>query len=112
MGVKTMARQNSQKLLALRRHRSEVSRALWPTSLRRGVATNKAAQRRRLLIISGKWGARLVMLSQCWLLLALVGISMLVGGMIVEALASRQGQFLLVLFIVWMMMICVLLPVL
>lgn len=107
-----MARQDSQKLLALRRHTSGVSSALWPASFRRGVATNRAAQRRRLLIISGKWGASLVMLAQCWLLLVLVGISMLVGAIIVEALASRQGRFLLVLFMAWMAMVCVLLPIL
>jgi hypothetical protein len=50
-----MARRDDKKLQVFVQRAGRVSRALWPSSIRSGVATNKAAQRRRSLILKYKW---------------------------------------------------------
>ena len=55
-----MTRRDDKKLHVLVQRAGRVSRALWPTSIRSGVATGKVAQRRRSLILKYKWLAWLL----------------------------------------------------
>jgi Ca2+/Na+ antiporter len=50
-----MRMSGSRKCKTQRQYRSSVSRALWPTNIQHCVPTNKAAQRRRIIIMKG-WG--------------------------------------------------------
>lgn len=50
-----MARRDDKKLQVFVQRAGRASRALCPISIRGGVATNKAAQRRRSLILKYKW---------------------------------------------------------
>lgn len=52
---------NRSKFQILRQYRhyaSSVSKAIWPQSIRRCIATSKAAQGRRLMMMKGFWKAR------------------------------------------------------
>ena len=51
---------DSKKLRIFRQPVSGVSRALWPANMRRSPATGWVAQRRRYLLLSGKWWAKLL----------------------------------------------------
>src|SRR2546426_3489973 len=73
-----------------------VSSALWPASARRCISTGKAAQRRRSLIIQGKWWSPLANVTHIALLLALIGCSMFMGGMVVAALVQHRWYVLLI----------------
>jgi hypothetical protein len=50
-----MTRRDDKKLYVLVQPAGRVSMALWPASIRSGVATGKAAQRRRRLILKYQW---------------------------------------------------------
>jgi hypothetical protein len=60
----SMANPKEQQLQAFARRAARVSRALWPTNVRRAIATNRLAQTRRRLIVSlrhhSRGGARVV----------------------------------------------------
>ena len=51
---------DSKKLHIFRQPASGVSRALWPADMRRSPATARSAQRRRHLMFSGKWWAKML----------------------------------------------------
>src|SRR5438067_2057521 len=46
---------NSRKCKAQRQYRSSVSRAVWPSNIQHCIATNKAAQGRRIIVMKGWW---------------------------------------------------------
>ena len=50
-----MANTKEQQLQAFARRAARVSKALWPTSMRRSIATGRAAQTRRHLIGKSRW---------------------------------------------------------
>src|SRR5690242_3279408 len=50
-----MANTKEQQLQAFARRAARVSRALWPTNVRRAIATNRMAQTRRRLIVTGRY---------------------------------------------------------
>ncbi|GAC1568883.1 MAG: hypothetical protein NVS3B14_20430 [Ktedonobacteraceae bacterium] len=50
-----MANDKEQQLQAFARRAARVSKALWPTSVRRSIATGRAAQTRRRLILNSRW---------------------------------------------------------
>ena len=50
-----MANTKEQQLQAFARRAARVSRALWPTNVRRAIATNRIAQTRRRLIVTGRY---------------------------------------------------------
>ena len=51
---------DSKKLHIFRQPACGVSRAVWPADMRRSPATGRNAQRRRYLVLSGKWWAKLL----------------------------------------------------
>lgn len=51
---------DSKKLHIFRQPASGVSRAVWPAEMRRSPATGRSAQRRRHLVLSGKWWAKML----------------------------------------------------
>jgi hypothetical protein len=51
----TMANDKEQQLQAFARRAARVSKALWPTGVRRSIATDRAAQTRRRLILNSRW---------------------------------------------------------
>jgi len=51
----TMANTKEQQLHAFARRAARVSKALWPTNMRRCIATGRAAQTRRHLIVTSRW---------------------------------------------------------
>lgn len=51
---------DSKKLHIFRQPASGVSRAVWPADMRRSPATGRNAQRRRYLVLSGKWWAKML----------------------------------------------------
>ncbi len=53
-----MANTKEQQLQAFARRAARVSRALWPTNVRRAIATNRMAQTRRRLIVTGRYWRR------------------------------------------------------
>ena len=53
-----MANTKEQQLQAFARRAARVSRALWPTNVRRAIATNRMAQTRRRLIVTGRYWSR------------------------------------------------------
>ena len=50
-----MANTKEQQLHAFARRAARVSKALWPTNMRRCIATGRAAQTRRHLIVTSRW---------------------------------------------------------
>ena len=50
-----MANTKEQQLQAFARRAARVSRALWPTNVRRAIATGRMAQTRRRLIVTGRY---------------------------------------------------------
>ena len=53
-----MANTKEQQLQAFARRAARVSRALWPTNVRRAIATNRVAQTRRRLIVTGRYWSK------------------------------------------------------
>ena len=51
-----MANTKEQQLQAFARRAARVSKALWPTNVRRSIATGRAAQTRRQLIVKSRYG--------------------------------------------------------
>lgn len=51
-----MANTKEQQLQAFARRAARVSKALWPTNVRRSIATGRAAQTRRELIVKSRYG--------------------------------------------------------
>ena len=51
-----MANTKEQQLQAFARRAARVSKALWPTNVRRSIATGRAAQTRRRLIVKSRYG--------------------------------------------------------
>src|ERR1700694_5870203 len=51
-----MANTKEQQLQAFARRAARVSKALWPTNVRRSIATSRAAQTRRQLIVKSRYG--------------------------------------------------------
>lgn len=76
-------------------YRGRVSRALWPTAARKALATGRAAQGRRSLIIKGAWWLLSLDLLRVRHPFMLVLISMLTGGEIVAALGTHLWHLLL-----------------
>jgi hypothetical protein len=91
-----MHNSNSQKLPVYHQHTSGISRALWPADMRRSLPTGRVAQKRRSMLMSGKWSARLANASQLGTSLALIMLSMFVGGAIVASLVLRLWYILLI----------------
>ena len=87
---------DSKKLQSFRRHASGVSSALWPADMRRSLATGRVAQRRRSLVSSGKRRVLPAATLRTGSSLALMVISMFVGGTIVAALILRLEYLLLI----------------
>ncbi|MGH2493108.1 MAG: hypothetical protein ACRDIV_00215 [Ktedonobacteraceae bacterium] len=50
-----MTNTKEQQLQAFARRAVRVSKALWPTNARRSIATSRAAQTRRQLIVKSRW---------------------------------------------------------
>ena len=50
-----MTNPKEQQLQAFARRAARVSQALWPTNVRHSIATSRAAQTRRQLIIKSRW---------------------------------------------------------
>src|ERR1700737_2337901 len=91
-----MHNRDSQKLPVYHQHTSGISRALWPADMRRSLPTGRVAQKRRSMLMGGKWSARLANATQLGTSLALIMISMFVGGAIVAALVLRLWYILLI----------------
>ena len=51
---------DSKKLHIFRQSACGVSQAVWPAEMRRSPATGRSAQRRRYLVLSGKWWAKML----------------------------------------------------
>ncbi len=99
-----MANTKEQQLQAFARRAARVSKALWPTNVRRSIATSRAAQTRRQLIVkgrNGKWSWGVFALRHP---LAFAGISILGGAGIFAILAARLWLVLL-LFIIALLLI-------
>lgn len=86
---------DSKKLQSFSRQASGVSSALWPAEVRRSLATGRVAQRQRSLVMSGKKRVLLATTLGTGTSLALMIISMFVGGIIVVALILRLEYLLL-----------------
>ncbi len=100
-----MANTKEQQLQAFARRAVRVSRALWPTNVRRAIATDRMAQTRRLLIVTGRYwrmnlargvilalaglGMGVLVAARLWLLL--VFLSMVMAA-IVLLLAIMRGR--------------------
>jgi hypothetical protein len=91
-----MVGRDGKKLQFLAQQASAVSHALWPANVRKGVATGKSAQRRRFMIINASWWPEFLQVAQVLLPLALVFISMVIGGAMVAALTLSVWYLLLV----------------
>src|SRR5579884_748250 len=92
--------------LSIKTHAVRVSRALWPADTRR-VATGKAAQRRRKLIVRHRRSIYLLDLLQIRNPIMLVALSLLLTVSIITALSAHVWYPLfcsLVLFIVLLML--------
>jgi hypothetical protein len=50
-----MANNKEQQLQAFARRAARVSKALWPTNVSRSIATGRASQTRRRLIVKSRW---------------------------------------------------------
>jgi len=85
---------NEKKLQVFVERASAVSRALWPAAMRHSVATRKVAQRRRSLVMRGKWwrAAVTVFCRQYFRVLALVPL--LIGSVIVGTVIFHFWYFL------------------
>ena len=100
-----MANTKEQQLQAFARSAARVSRALWPTSVRRAIATDRMAQTRRRLIVTARYwrmnivrvvilalavaGMGMLVLARLWLLL--VFLSMVIAATIL-LLAILRGR--------------------
>lgn len=91
-----MVGRDGKKLQFLVQQASAVSHALWPANVRKGVATGKSAQRRRFMIINASWWTEFLHVAQVLLPLALVFISMVVGGAMVAALVLSFWYLLMI----------------
>jgi hypothetical protein len=90
-----MANTKEQQLQAFARRAARVSKALWPTNKRRSIATGRAAQTRRQLIVKSRYGGWSLRLFATQHPLAFTGISTLVGASIIAMLAARLWLALL-----------------
>ena len=95
-GMGNPGRGDSKKLQSFQRHASGVSSALWPADMRRSLATGRVAQRQRSLVVSGKRRVLLATTLRMGTSLALMLISMFVGGIIVAALVLHLEYLLLI----------------
>ena len=87
---------DNKKSQSFHRHASGVSSALWPADMRRSMATGRVAQRQRSLVVSGKRRVLPETTLRMGTSLALMLISMFVGGIIVAALVLRLEYLLLI----------------
>jgi hypothetical protein len=95
-GMGDPGRGDSKKLQSFRRHAGGVSSALWPADMRRSMATGRGAQRQRSLVMSGKRRVLPATTLRIGTSLALMLISMFVGGIIVGALVLHLEYLLLI----------------
>ena len=100
-----MSNTKEQQLQAFARRAARVSRALWPTNVRRAIATDRMAQTRRRLIVTARYwrmnivhvvilalavaGMGMLVLARLWLLL--VFLSMVIAATIL-LLAILRGR--------------------
>src|SRR5437879_13149981 len=87
---------DNKKSKSFHRHAGGVSSALWPADMRRSMATGRVAQRQRSLVMSGKRRVLPTTILRMGTSLALMLISMFVGGIIVAALVLRLEYLLLI----------------
>src|ERR1700730_11849343 len=91
-----MDNKGNQKLPVYHQHASGISRALWPADVRRSLPTGRVAQRRRSMLMSGKWWVLPASATQVGTSRALIVLSMCIGGSLVAALALRLWYVLLI----------------
>src|ERR1700682_2642744 len=91
-----MANTKEQQLQAFARRAARVSKALWPTNVRRSIATSRAAQTRRQLILSTPA-----------FVMNVVGVSVLGGASII--LVAAHLWLLVLLFITSLVVVFLLL---
>ena len=72
-----MANTKEQQLQTFARRAARVSRALWPTNVRRAIATGRVAQTRRRLIVTGRYWSKNVIGISIMALVTVVSIIML-----------------------------------
>ena len=102
--------QQRTSLRTLRQRAGSVSHALWPAHMRRSLATGRAAQWRRLLVLHSKWGAFLTTIFRFGTSLLLIATSMVIGGAIVAALLLRAWFILLLIVLLLACMTLIIIP--
>ena len=106
MYVVSRVSRDSRKFQAIRPRVNGVSRALWPRRARRCIATGRASQKRRLLIMKGVWSARSSLRARTrryhrTFIAILAAASLLGGGLFLMVFVLRPWSTLLFLCIMW-----------
>ena len=94
--VQPMIKSSERKPHVEGRHGNRVSSAVWPLSVRRVVATGKAAQRRRDWIMQGRWWIILVDALSMRILFILTTLLVVVSSLLVAALGLHFWYILVV----------------
>src|SRR5579885_684401 len=87
--VASMLKEGESKPHVERRPVNRVSSAVWPRSVRRVVATGKAAQRRRDWIMQGRWWVALADVLPMRILLVIATLLVVVSSLLVAVLGLR-----------------------
>jgi hypothetical protein len=106
MYVVSRVSRDSRKFQVIRPRASGVSRALWPRRTRRCIATGRASQRRRLLIMKGIGSARFSLRARTrryhrTFIAILAAASLLGGGLFLVIFVLRPWSTLLFLCTMW-----------
>lgn len=88
-----------------RRRVNRVSSAVWPASTRRGVATGKAAQRRRDWIMQGRWWVILVDALSMRVLLMVTTLLVVISSLLVAILGLSFWYLLLLPLLLFALML-------
>jgi hypothetical protein len=100
-------RQAARRIQLYRAHTYNVSRALWPARMRRCIATTRAAQRRRMIIMKGMWWLRAAHAPLLYMLFGALASALLIGSVIMAALLMHYWAMLLIFGVLWLAMIVV-----
>jgi hypothetical protein len=100
-------KQAARRIQLYRAHTFNVSRALWPARVRRCIATTRAAQRRRMIIMRGMWWSQASYAPLLYILFGAIGSALLIGSVVVAALLLHYWGILLIFGTLWLAMIVV-----
>lgn len=103
--VQLMIKGSERKPHVEGRHGNRVSSAVWPVSVRRVVATGKAAQRRRDWIMQGRWWIILVDAFSMRILFSLTTLLVVVSSLLVAALGLHFWYILAVPLLLFVLLL-------